>query len=154
MNDIASVTEFDLLFDGSGPGINPYSAINVRGKLAPISEAQGEDKFPRAVNGGVVDISAPQMRKFMLDITGSAPSPPALDGLWAGSIVGVACVTELSFKTGGPFTFSRTPTDGSVRTEGDYTFYRPFLTMIVVSWDIDRDNWGAQVSWRLTLTEF
>ena len=151
MLTLADIVEFDIQFGSGGPGVNPYSAFGLRGRLTPIKEAQGEDKLARTVNGGVVDLSAPQMRKYQLEISANSPSPPALDGLWVGMPVGVSCVTELSVGPG--FTFSRTPVGGSERTEGEYTFYRPFLNMQIVSWDIERDDWTGDVRWQLVLTE-
>ncbi len=39
------------------------------------------------------------------------------------------------------------------RTEGGFVFYRPRLAMRVLSFDLDRDAWGAAVAWTMTLEE-
>jgi hypothetical protein len=150
--ELPDIIEFDLQTAAGGPGVNPYSAFGLRGRLAPIKEAGGEDKFPRSINGGVIDLSAPQMRKLRLEISGNSPSPPALDNVWPGDVVAVSCLTEASYLTASG-TASRSAVSGSERTEGAYSFYRPFLTMKVVEWDVDRDAWAANVTWRLTLIE-
>jgi hypothetical protein len=150
---LPEVIEFDLQIASGGPGVNPYSARGLRGKLQPIDEARGLNKLPRNVNGGVVDISAPQFRKYHLDVYGNDGEPPALDNLWLGAICSVSVLTELAYLTAGG-TASRVAVDGSTRTSGDYTIYRPLLTMLLVDWDIERDAWNAQASWHLEMTEF
>ena len=39
------------------------------------------------------------------------------------------------------------------RTDGGFVFYRPRLTMRVLAFEIDHDEWGATVAWTLTLEE-
>ena len=148
-------TDFDIVFPGGGssaPGVNPYSARALRGTLSPIDLAQGNDKLARTVNGTLVDISASQMRKYKLEISGEDVSPPALDGLWVGMQVTVNCHVELAYLTasGGP---GRTPVTGSERVEDDYTYYCPQFQMLIVSLQIDRQEWAAVVSWSLVLEE-
>jgi hypothetical protein len=73
-------TVLDLKFDLVGathPGVNPYSARGLRGTLRPIDMAQGADKLARTVNGTLIDIAAPQMHKYQLEITGGDQAPPA-----------------------------------------------------------------------------
>jgi len=147
------LTDFDIQIAPGGPGDQPYSGRALRGKLTPIALAQGDDKGAYSVNGKYIDLAAPQMRKFRLEITGNDMEAPALDNLWTGNIVSVACLNEVCIQTTGPVAFSREPIDGSVRTEGNYTFYRPFLVMAIVGWHIETAEWEAQTSWQLTLTE-
>lgn len=146
-------TALDIRFDVSAaePGVNPFSARGLRGTLAPIALAQGDDKMARTVNGTLVDISAPQMRKYRLEVSGDDQAPAALDGLWVGMAVTVDCMVELAHRTGTVAT--RPAVAGSTRVEGDYTYYQPSLLMRVVEWSTERQEWAAAVSWTLALEE-
>jgi hypothetical protein len=149
----ATPTDLSITFDLSfGPGVNPYSARGLRGTLSPIDAARGLDKLARTVNGGLIDISAPQMRRYRLSVSGNDYAPPALDGLWVGMIVDVNSHVELAVLTA-TGTTSRPPVAGSLRTEGDYTYYRPSFRMMVVEYQVDREEWEQAVSWSLALEE-
>lgn len=149
------VTDLDIRFDlvaATAPGVNPYSARGLQGTLTPIDAARGNDKLARTVNGTLVDISAPQMRKYRLEVSGNDQAPPALDGLWVGMVVVVSSHVELAYLTATGFS-GRTPVAGSERIEGDFTYYRPQLTMMVVEHQIARQEWEQAVSWSLALEE-
>jgi hypothetical protein len=143
---------FSTVLDIVGPGVNPYSARALRGTLSPIALAQGNDKLARTVNGTLVDISAPQMRKYQLEVSGDDVAPPALDGLWVGMQVTVNSHVELAYLTAGGVP-GRTPVSGSQRIEGDYTYYCPQFQMLVVELQVDRQEWAAEVTWSLKLEE-
>jgi hypothetical protein len=148
-------TVFDLIYTDNGTAVSevpPYSARGLKGTLTPIAAAQGSDKLRRTVNGTLIDISAPQMRKYQLEASGDDMDPPAFDGLWVGMEVLVYCHVEIGRHTasGSP---ERTPVPGSVRTDGAWTFYRPQLTCRVVELQIERAEWDDKVSWALTLEE-
>jgi hypothetical protein len=147
-------TVLDIVDDGTTghPGVNPYSGRALRGTLSPIDLAQGSDKVARTVNGTLVDISAPQMRKYKLEISGDDVSPPALDGLWVGMQVTVNCHVELAYLTAGGSP-GRTPVTGSQYIDGNYTYYCPQFQMLIVSMQIDRQEWAAVVAWSLVLEE-
>ena len=147
-------TALDIRFDIAepAPGVNPYSARGLSGTLSPISLAQGDDKLARTVNGTLISLAAPQMRKYRLEVGGDDQAPPALDGLWVGMEVAVDCHVEMAYLTAGGSP-SLTPVSGSSYTEGDYTYYRMRLQMIVVEWNVERDEWGAAVSWATSLEE-
>lgn len=149
----ATPTVFDIRISaGTAPGVNPYSARGLSGTLTPIDMAQGSDKLARTVNGTLISIAAPQMRKYQLEVSGEDQAPPALDGLWVGMEVEVDCHVELAYLTAGG-TPGRTPVAGSSRVEGDYTYYRPSLLCRVVELQIERQEWAAAVTWSLTLEE-
>jgi hypothetical protein len=153
MLSASNTTVLDIRFDlaAAPPGVNPYSARGLRGTLAPIAAAQGANLLARTVNGTLIDISAPQMRKYQLEVVGNDQAPPALDGLWVGMVVTVNSLVELGYLTSG--SSGRTPVPGSVRTEGSYTYYCPQFTMRVVELSSERAEWDAAVSWHLTLEE-
>ena len=153
MVDLLHPTDFDLIFDFGldAPGINPFSARGLKGTLGPVDEARGRDKMARNVNGALVDLSAPQMRKYKLSIKGNDQAPPALDGLWVGMPVVVFSLVEIGARVGSTPTRPWTP-DG-IRFEGEYFYYRQLFQMRVVDWNIDRDEYAADVPWTLELEE-
>jgi hypothetical protein len=148
-----NTTLFDIHFAASSaPGVNPYSARGLTGTLTPIDAANGASLVARTVNGGLIDISAPQMRKYKLEISGTDQAPPALDGVWVGMVVTVNSFVELAYLTAGGSP-ERTPVSGSSRTEGAYTFYRPTFSMMVVEKQQGFEEWNAHSPWQITLEE-
>ena len=145
-------TGFDIIISGDAPGVNPYSARGLRGTLAPIDAAKGDNKLRRTVNGTLVSIAAPQMWKYRLEVQGNDVAPAALDGLWVGMQATVDCHVELAFLTAGG-SASRPMVPGSERFDGDYTYYRPQLVMLIVELETSSDEWAASVSWSMTLEE-
>jgi hypothetical protein len=129
-------------------GIAPYSARGITETLAPDSASQ---KMRRTVNGTLVDLSGTQFRKYLVSVQCRDLQPPALSGVWPGQIVTVNCITELCHETGGAF--ERTAVGGSTRTADGFTYYRPVLTMMVVSFSMDTDEWGGRIGWTLELAE-
>jgi hypothetical protein len=146
-------TVLDIRFDlsAAAPSVNPYSARGLHGTLSPIDLAQGNDKLARTINGTLIDISAPQMRKYKLEVSGNDQAPPSLDGLWVGMVVYVDSHVELGYMTGQGA--GRPGVPGSERIEGNFTYYRPQFTMRVVQLQIERAEWDAEVIWSLTLEE-
>jgi hypothetical protein len=149
----------------TGIGFPPYSARGLTQTLVHIGQAA---QLRRTVNGELVDISDPLMRKYASTIAGSDQEPPALDGIWPGLEVTVQCIQELALVDNDvPTDFEETteveaPTDlglgrpyveGSVRRSNGYLFYRPILTMLVTAFDCDRDEWGAAQRFRISLEE-
>ncbi len=133
----------------SGIGVPPYSARGASQTLEPIASSQ---QMRRTINGELIDISRAEFRKYRSTISCADQQPPAVDGVWPGQVLTVGCISELSYRTAGS-TPSRNMVAGSSRTEGDYTFYRPSLTMRVVAFSQDTDEYGAAVSWSLQLEE-
>jgi len=105
----------------------------------------------RTVNGGLKDLSFAQFRKYKLTISCRDQEPPAIDGVWPGRLVTVDCVAELSYPTGG--SPARPFVSGSSHTQGSFVFYRPQLQMLVTSFSVNRDEYGADVQWQMDLEE-
>jgi hypothetical protein len=133
----------------SGFGVPPYSARGASQSLEPIGQAQ---QLRRTINASLIDVSRPEFRKYRSTISCSDQQPPAVDGVWPGQIVTVDCIAELSYPTSGGNP-ARTVVPGSSRTEGDFTFYRPRLTMRVLNFSHETDEFGAVVSWSMQLEE-
>lgn len=150
---VGRMTVFDISLPGiAGPDVPPYAARGLQGTLRPIDMAQGPDKLRRTVNGTLVDVSAPQMRKYQLEITGNDQQPPALDGIWPGMQVSVYSNVEVAYHTATGMA-ERPAVPGSVRVEGDWTFYCPAFEMRAQEWQIERSEWEQAVTWGLTLVE-
>ena len=146
-------TIFDIRFPAAAaPGMPLYATRGMHGVLRPIDMAQGDSVLRRTVNGGLIDVSAPQMRKYRLEASGDDQEPPALDGLWAGMEVEVDCHVELSYPTAGGSP-SRPAVPGSERVSGDYTLYCPVLLCRVLELSVERSEWEAAYSWQIALSE-
>lgn len=131
----------------AGIGLPPASIRGVTQSLSPIGASA---QFMRTVNGALRDLSRPAFRKFYSEINCSDNDPPALNGVWPGALVTVDCIAELSYPTASGV--PERPVVGS-RVEGDWTIYRPRLTMRVLSFDLNKEEWGAITGWSLSLEE-
>lgn len=135
-----------------GVGIPPFSARGITQTLEPIQQAA---KFARTVNGGMVNLAAPQFKKYKSVISGSDHDTGAFNGIFPGQVVTVDCIEELGYLTSnGPGDNDRPTTQEGPRVSGDFTFYRPRLTMMVTagptaSWD----EWAGVTTWSIELEE-
>lgn len=141
---LLSFAEFD---------IPPYSARGISERFRPIGESA---QLGRTVNGELVNLLdgvSDDFKKFELTITCTDQDHPVLDTLWPGDTLTVSCATEFKYRDTTDGTPARTAVDGSERTEGGYVYYRPILTMMVASYDIAQDEFGADIGWTLELVE-
>jgi len=132
----------------TGLGASPFS---LRGATQTLEHIEAATQVRRTVNGSLIDISATQLRKYKSLITGVDHLPPAFDSKWPGMIVTVDCSAELSYLTGG--SPGRSVVSGSSRVDGAYTFYRPQLTMRIINFSINADEYNAKTGWTLELEE-
>lgn len=132
-----------------GMGVPPYSARGLTQTLEPIAAAPD---LRRTVNGTLINLSAAEFRKYRSSIRGNDQDPPAVEAVWPGKVLTVDCIVELAYEsmTDGP---ARSVVSGSSRSADGFTFYRPQLTMMVVGFSVERDEWGAAVGWALELEE-
>jgi hypothetical protein len=132
-----------------GIGVPPYSARGLRQTLTPIAASQ---QIRRTVNGGLIDLSHAQFRKYASTITGNDQRPPGVDGIWPGQQVTVDCIQELAYPEydGGN---AREEVPGSKHQEAGWWFYRPRLHMVVQSFSVETDEYGATVGWTMELEE-
>ena len=130
-----------------GIGVTPYSARGLTERLEPI----GGGAVRRTVNGTLVDVTDVAFRKYSLSLSANDQEPPALDSAWRGLQVVVDAVSRLAYATGG--SPGRTIVPGSSVVVGGFTTYRPRLTMLIVGWSQDKDEWQAGVGWSLDLEE-
>jgi hypothetical protein len=137
------------LLEISGPGIADYSARGATQTLDPIDASA---VMARTVNGALIDLSPPQMRKYKSTISCNDTETPALDGVWPGMLLTVDCIAELGYLTAGGAP-GRSVVTGSSRVSGAWTYYRPQLSMRVVNYAVSRDEYGAMTDWSLNLEE-
>ncbi|MER9937408.1 hypothetical protein [Mesorhizobium sp. M0088] len=133
--------------------VPPYSARNITQTLEPID---GAAQLARTVNGTLIDLADGTYRKYRSNISCTDQQSPALSGIWPGMVLTVDCVVELSYltATGSPERdIASTTDDSATRTEGLFTFYRPRLTMMVVTPRQSLVEWDADVAWSLDLEE-
>jgi hypothetical protein len=128
----------------------PQSGVGITQTLEYIDAVK--DQLFRDVNGNLVDLTPEQFRKYRSSISCTWRNAPALDGVFPGAVVVVDCIQELSYRTAGGSP-ARTVVSGSSRVSGDFTFYRPQLTMMVKDHQPQKDEWEATVGWRLDLEE-
>lgn len=140
---------FETLLVISAIGIPPYSCRGATQTLEPIAASQ---MLRRTVNGLLINLAPIQFQKYTSTISAADVNPPAIDGAWSGRALTVDCVSELSYLTAGGAP-ERNVVAGSSRVEGDFTFYRPRLQMLLVHFRASTDEWGAVVTWSLTLEE-
>lgn len=140
----------DLLVITGGLGLPPYAVRGVIQTYAPIA---GAVQMERDVNGNLEDISDPLFQKYSTQISGTDQQPPAVDGVWPGRSLTVECAAEWSYLTGTAGAPFRPVVPGSSRVDGLWTFYRPILTMKLINFDVQWDEWGAISSWTLQLEE-
>ncbi len=132
-------------------GVAPYSARGLTQTLQPIGQATSQR---RTVNGTLIDLGFDGFKKYQSTISGNDQLPPVSDDIWPGRIVTVKCLAELSYKTGAAGAPHKTVVAGSSRVEGEFTYYRPQLTMMIVNApQMSTDEYGARVGWSTMLEE-
>jgi len=134
----------------SGHGIPRYSARGLTQTLTLIDAAA---QLFYSVNGTLLNFSPPQFRKFRSTISCTDVLPAALAALWPGVIVDVDCISPISYLT---IIGSPVPDRTVVRSEvvHDYTYDWLRLTMGVMGpWTQSTDEYAAQTSWQLDLSE-
>lgn len=139
----------ESLLSISGDGLPPYSVRGVTQSLEPIAAA---GNLRRTVNGGLVDLSASQFKKYRSTISCEDMDSPAFDAVDIGDTLTIDCVAELCYKTSGGSP-SRSVVSGSSRTANGFTFYRPQLVMKVTGKSQEVDEYQATVSWSLEVEE-
>ena len=140
----------DTLLSISGFGTLLYQARGLTQTLELIPEATD---LERSVNGTLVDMSNPIFRKYKSKISATDVDAPPLDNVWPGMIVDVDCAASLCYPTGNPGSPARPEVSGSSWTQGQFTFYRPVLTMRIVSLSENFEEWKADNAWVLQLEE-
>lgn len=131
-------------------GVPPYSARGITQTLEPIAASSS---MRRTVNGELIDLSVEELRKYKSTIQCTDQRHPALSGVWPGMTLTVSCVAELGYEETTDAAPERTVVDDSSYTEEGFTYYRPMLSMKVVGYQVNHDEWGVVVGWTMELEE-
>lgn len=129
-------------------GVPLYAARGLSQTLTPVADAKPTPK--RTINGEARFLGASQMRKYDSVISCTDVDAPPFGSVWPGDQLVIDCVCELAYKTVGG---SAERTVVASRTIGNFTYYRPRITFLVVDFEQDFEEYGCQYQWRLTLTE-
>ena len=140
----------DTLLTISGMGGFQFQARGLTQTLTVIPMATDVE---RSVNGKLIDLSNPVFRKFTSKITCTDVDAPPLDGIWPGMLVTVGCAASFVYLTGNPGSPVRPEVSGSSYVQGNYTFYRPVLEMLVKTFSENFEEWKGDVGWTLDLEE-
>jgi hypothetical protein len=141
----------DTLLTISGQGGFQYQARGLTQRFYIIKEAI---QIRRTINGVAVDVSNPAFRLYGTRITCTDVDAPPLDNLFPGAIIEIGCAAELCYLTGNPGSPGREAVSGSVYVQGNYTFYRPVLTCMVIEPDPGAfEEWKAAYQWGLQAEE-
>ena len=127
-------------------GLPVYSSRGIRQSYAPVNA-----DLRRTINGVLKNVMPSQMLKYKSTITCDDMNVPALDGVFPGTSLTINCVFELAYLNGG--TPQRTVVSGSSRTDGVFTYYRPQIVFLVRDYEVDVEEWGAKINWRLECEE-
>jgi hypothetical protein len=140
----------DTLLSISSMGTMLYQA---RGLTQSLQVIQDSVHMERTINGTLIDVSAPQFRKYITHISASDVDAPPLDNVWPGMTVTIYCACSLAYATGNPGSPARAEVSGSSWVQGAYTFYRPVLVCLVRSVTQHFDEWKAVNGWTLEAEE-
>jgi hypothetical protein len=129
--------------------LSAYASRKMSQTIEPIDQAAD---LRRTVNGELVNFGDDVFQKYRTTVSGADHRPPSIDGIWPGVEITLHCVAELSFLTSGG-TAQRYAVAESMREEGDLTFYRPVLDVMVTAFTTSFDEWSAEWSWSITFEE-
>lgn len=167
-------TDLILEIEGKGNLIPPFSVRECHQTLTLLPWGS----LRRTLNGKLVSVGVTSIRKYESIITCKDNLPPAFQDLKRGELVKVGCLQALTQKvpqgaseivldhialeahlyslSGQLFPLNETMGKSfRVPTEfpGGFMTYRPWLTMLVKSFELQTDEWGQSVSWTLALEE-
>jgi hypothetical protein len=103
-----------------------YAVRGITMTLTPIDQAKS---MARDCRGVLADISLAQFRQYKVNITCTDHEAPVLTGIWPGQDITISCIPGLGASNGA----------GDVLT----------ILAKVTAWDTSRDEWGAEVQWKL-----
>ncbi|MDR2107812.1 MAG: hypothetical protein LBO73_04860 [Holosporaceae bacterium] len=158
-------------------GLPPESARNCQQELSPVPNGE----FKKSVNGNLLFLETAERRRYRSVISCRDVNSPLIDGIWVGSQLTVGCIQNLwqsinrgeskiklirpavdgsvcvVNRIGKPIRFFKSGTDGVElrRPLGERVFvcFRPWLTMRVINFSLETDEWGMSGGWKLVLEE-
>lgn len=123
-----------LAFSGAGFNLSEYSLRGLTAVLEPIAQTA---QIVRDVNGGLLDLTDTNFRKYRVTLSCSDQESPGFaeissgaDGIWPGSLVTITLLPHLGATS--PLTLNM---------------------MVVAPWRESADEYAHQNSWQLELEE-
>lgn len=138
--------------DADTDALDRLPLYSARGLSQTLDYVDGAMDQMDTVNGETVDLSIDRFRKLKTTISATDVRPPSAIALRPGLVVVVECAYIDSYPTIGG-TPGRTPVSGSQFVEGNFTFYRPTLTMMVGAKSGRFEEWEAGYAWSIELRE-
>lgn len=157
-------------------GLPPESARNCVQELLPIPNGE----FRRSINGDLLFLESSENKKYKSVISCRDTNSPLADKIWIGSQIAVGCIQNLwqslapgetkiqllrppvkdsvfvSSADGTPEKFKLSnATVELLKTYEEKIFvsFRPWLSMKVLDFSLETDEWGMTGCWRLRLEE-
>jgi hypothetical protein len=109
-----------------GIDFSQYAVRGITMTLTPIAQAAN---LARDCRGELVDLSVEQFRQHKVSISCDDHEVPHLSDVWPGKDVIITCIPGL----------------GASNTTGDVLT----IPCRITSWDVSRDEWSAEASWKL-----
>lgn len=137
-------------------GIPDFASRGIQETLELISSAYNAR---RTVNGTLRNLARPAFSKYSLSYQCEDHDVIPEGLMRPGTIITVHCLTELSTAGTLPVPASswtgnvRPMVPGSLREANGLIYYRPIIAAAVTGFQVQRDEWGATVSWTLNLEE-
>lgn len=140
------------ILDVSTDGLALLPLYSARGLSQSLELIDGATIQEETINGELVDLSVPRFRKLRSVISANDVRPPSIDVIYPGLKVILECAFVLSYATSGG-TPSRSVVAGSQFTEGNFTFYRPSILMMVGKMTGRLAEWEADYDWSIEFRE-
>jgi hypothetical protein len=140
------------LYNASTDAVSLLPLYSSRGITQTLAYIDGALNQGETVNAETVDLSVARFRKLRSVVSARDVRPPGRDDVFPGLKVICESAYTLFYPTigGSP---ARTPVAGSQFIEGDFTFYRPKMTMMVGRMDGSFEEWEAGYAWSIELKE-
>lgn len=133
-----------------GKDVLPF--YSARGGIQTMGVIGAAKVQRRTVNFQLVNLALSRARKYTSTLSANDIRPPSRDDVWPGKVVTVGCAYLLCYPTVGGVP-SRDVVSGSQKVEGNFTFYRPVLTMMIGEPQGKFDEWKAGYDWSLPMEE-
>lgn len=157
-------------------GFPPFSARGCEQELTPIENGE----FHRNINGDLIYLGSDTHARYKSTIKCNDKAAIATDGLYRGREIELGCIQRLWQKFEANQTelvLDKIPVAGSLyaysddKTEitilkvngknitlaapnpGGYLCYRPLLSMRVVQYSLNTNEWGIKVGWKMECEE-
>ncbi|MDR2724447.1 MAG: hypothetical protein LBB25_04615 [Holosporaceae bacterium] len=157
-------------------GLPPESARNCQQELSPIPNGE----FKKSINGDLLFLETNERKRYRSVISCKDTNSPVIEKLWVGSQLSVGCIQNLwqvlnpgerKIRLIRPAVADsvcvvnkigdavpHTLMDDEIELQKTYAepifvCFRPWLSMRVVSFSLDTDEWGMSGGWKIILEE-